>query len=189
MTETSNQPNAETAAAMQLTAATPTAESVTEAAAAIVAAFAATDTDAYFAGFAEDASFIFHPEDHRLNSRAEYEETWAGWLADGWSVVSCDSSDPLVQSFPGGAVFSHTVDTTVETGDGRESYRERESIVFRHLGDGRLIAIHEHLSTVPDDGSTSDDSVASDDSVTSDGSGTAASATTGNEPRTQAVDR
>ncbi len=183
MTETSNQPNAETAAAMQLTAATPTAESVTEAAAAIVAAFAATDMDAYFAAFAEDASFIFHPEDHRLNSRAEYEETWAGWLADGWSVVSCDSSDPLVQSFPGGAVFSHTVDTTVETGDGRESYRERESIVFRHLGDGRLIAIHEHLSTVPDDGSTSDDSVTSDDS------GTAASARTGNEPRTQAVDR
>lgn len=162
---------------------TPTAESVTEAAAAIVAAFAATDTDAYFAGFAEDASFIFHPEDHRLNSRAEYEETWAEWLADGWSVVDCVSSDPLVQTFPGGAVFSHTVDTTVETGSGRESYRERESIVFRHLDDGRLIAIHEHLSTVPDDGSTSDDS------GTSDGSGTAASARTGNEPRTQAVDR
>ncbi|RAE31810.1 DUF4440 domain-containing protein, partial [Burkholderia multivorans] len=35
----------------------------------MVEAFAATDTKAYFAGFAEDASFIFHPEDLRLNSR------------------------------------------------------------------------------------------------------------------------
>ena len=61
-----------------------------------------------------------------------------------------------MQTFPGGAVFSHTVDTAVHTADGRESYRERESIVFRRLGDGGLIAIHEHLSTVPDpaDGSS-----------------------------------
>ncbi len=132
----------------------PSAEAVERAAAAIVRAFAATDTAAYFAGFAADASFVFHPESHRLNSRAEYEETWNGWLADGWSVIDCVSSDPLIQTFPGGAVFSHTVDTTVETGEGRESYRERESIVFRHLGDGDLIAIHEHLSPVPDTAAT-----------------------------------
>ncbi len=60
-----------------------------------------------------------------------------------------------MQTFPGGAVFSHTVDTTVNTADGRESYRERESIVFRRLGDGELIAIHEHLSTVPDSADSS----------------------------------
>ncbi|WP_278373525.1 YybH family protein [Brevibacterium casei] len=163
---------------------TPTVDAVTQAAATIVEAFAATDTKAYFAGFAEDASFIFHPEDLRLNSRAEYEETWRGWHADGWSVVWCVSSDPLVQTFPGGAVFSHTVDTTVETGSGRESYRERESIVFRHLGEGHLIAIHEHLSTVP-----GDDGSASADSVTSDGQGRAALARSGDAPGTEAVGR
>lgn len=117
---------------------------------AIVNAFAATDTNAYFAAFAPDATFIFHPENHRLDSRAEYEATWNSWLAEGWSVADCVSSDRLVQTFPGGAVFSHTVDTTVTTKEGTESYRERESIIFRHLGEGNLLAIHEHLSTVPD---------------------------------------
>ncbi|WP_231446536.1 YybH family protein [Brevibacterium zhoupengii] len=128
----------------------PSHAEVLRAADSIVAAFAATDTHAYFAAFAPDATFIFHPENHRLDSRAEYEETWNSWIAEGWSVADCVSSARLSQTFPGGAVFSHTVDTTVTTSDGTESYRERESIIFRHLGDGNLLAIHEHLSTVPD---------------------------------------
>lgn len=123
----------------------PTHEDVTEAADNIIAAFAATDTDRYFAGFSEDASFVFHPEPARLNSRAEYETLWNGWIAEGWHVVKCDSSQRLIQTFPGGAVFSHTVDTTVATPDGEESYTERETIVFRFEGT-ELVAIHEHLS-------------------------------------------
>ncbi|UOQ61566.1 nuclear transport factor 2 family protein [Leucobacter rhizosphaerae] len=129
---------------------TPTEAQVLTAADAIVAAFSATDTDAYFAGFSPDASFIFHPEPARLNSRAEYEELWASWLASGWRVVSCASSDRLVQPFPGGAVFSHTVATSIDSADGPDSYVERESIIFRLEGDDRLIAVHEHLSTIPD---------------------------------------
>lgn len=128
----------------------PSAAEVAHAARAIVDSFAATDTDGYFAAFDARATFIFHPEDRRLDSRSEYEETWRSWLADGWSVADCVSSHPLIQTFPGGAVFSRTVDTTVNTREGHESYRERESIVFRHLGDGELIAIHEHLSAVPE---------------------------------------
>lgn len=128
----------------------PSHAEVLRAADAIVDAFATTDTEAYFAAFAPDATFIFHPEGHRLDSRAEYEETWNSWLADGWSVADCASSARLVQTFPGGAVFSHTVDTTVTTKEGTESYRERESIVFCRLGEGNLLALHEHLSTVPD---------------------------------------
>lgn len=127
----------------------PSERDVLSAASAIVDAFAVTDTQRYFSHFSADASFVFHPETQRLNSRAEYEREWASWLADGWSVAACTSSDRLVQTFPGGAVFSHTVDTTVNTGSGQESYRERESIIFRHLR-GELVAIHEHLSTVPD---------------------------------------
>ena len=77
------------------------------------------------------------------------------WVDGGWRVVSCTSSDQLVQPFPGGAVFSHSVDTTVETGDGAESYRERETIVFRadpatDAAAPRLVAVHEHLSPMPD---------------------------------------
>lgn len=129
---------------------TPTEAQVLTAADAIVAAFSATDTDAYFAGFSPDASFIFHPEPARLNSRAEYEQLWASWLASGWRVVSCASSDRLVQPFPGGAVFSHTVATSIDSADGPDSYVERESIIFRLEGADRLIAVHEHLSTIPD---------------------------------------
>lgn len=128
---------------------TPTEAEVLAAADAIVAAFAATDTDAYFAGFDPLASFIFHPEPARLNSRAEYEALWAGWIASGWRVTACTSSDRLVQPFEGGAVFSHTVATSIGSPDGPDSYVERESIVFRTTPGGGLTAIHEHLSTVP----------------------------------------
>ena len=129
---------------------TPSEAQVLAAADAIVAAFAATDTAAYFAGFAPEATFIFHPEAARLGSRAEYEALWAEWVASGWSVASCTSSDRLVQAFPGGAVFSHTVATSVETPEGGDSYVERESIIFRNEGDA-LIAIDELLSTTPED--------------------------------------
>lgn len=129
---------------------TPSEDQVFAAADAIVAAFSETDTVAYFAGFAPDASFVFHPEAARLNSRAEYEALWAGWLADNWRVTACRSSDRLVQVFPGGAIFSHIVDTSIDSDAGPESYTERESIIFRTDAGDSLIAIHEHLSTVPE---------------------------------------
>lgn len=114
----------------------------------LVAAFAATDTSAYFACFSPDASFVFHPESTRLNDRATYEALWASWLADGWRVVSCTSSDRLVQTFGDTAVLSHTVDTVTAVGGQESTTRERESIVFTLDGD-RVVAVHEHLSPVP----------------------------------------
>ena len=127
---------------------TPTPEAVASAASDIVDAFAATDTDRYFAGFAPDATFVFHTESARLDDRAAYERLWAQWLSEGWRVTSCTSTDRLVQVFPGGGVFTHTVETSVETADGPESYRERETIVFAG-DDGNLLAVHEHLSPLP----------------------------------------
>lgn len=132
---------------------TPTEAEVLAAADAIIEAFAATDTGAYFSGFSEDASFIFHPEPARLDSRAAYKALWAGWVASGWRVTACSSTDRLVQTFPGGAVFSHTVATSIDSADGPDSYIERESIIFRVAETGGLVAIHEHLSTVPGEGS------------------------------------
>jgi ketosteroid isomerase-like protein len=123
----------------------PTSDEVMRAAAAIVDAFSETDGTRYFACFAPDATFCFYPEPARLDDRASYERLWGQWTSDGWSVRDCTSSNQLVQTFPGGAVFSHDVATTVATADGDEDLRERETIVFRSDDDG-LIAIHEHLS-------------------------------------------
>jgi ketosteroid isomerase-like protein len=114
----------------------------------LVAVFGATDTAGYFDCFAPDATFVFHPEESRLDDRAAYERTWASWLADGWRVESCASSDQLVQIFGDTAVFSHTVDTVTSIGGERTATRERETIVFVRTGD-RLVAVHEHLSPVP----------------------------------------
>lgn len=124
---------------------TPDRAAVEAAADAIIDAFAATDGERYFAGFSPDATFIFHTEPARLDDRAAYERLWGGWVDSGWRVASCASTDRLVQVWPGGAVFTHAVETAVETPDGPSAYRERESIVFALDGD-RLVAVHEHLS-------------------------------------------
>ena len=124
-------------------------EDVLAAADALVAAFAATDTEAYFDCFTPDATFVFHPENTRLDDRAAYQALWDGWLGAGWRVVSCTSADRLVQLFGDVAVFTHTVRTTTSEGGVEARSVERETIVFIRVGD-RLLAVHEHLSPVPD---------------------------------------
>lgn len=113
----------------------------------LVAAFAATDTRAYFGCFAPAATFVFHTEPDRLDDRASYERLWAGWIADGWRVESCDSTDRLVQLSGDTAVLSHRVRTVTSLGGERAATDERESIVFAMI-DGDLVAVHEHLSPV-----------------------------------------
>jgi uncharacterized protein (TIGR02246 family) len=114
----------------------------------LIAAFAANDTTAYFACFTPDATFVFHPEDSRMNDRAAYETVWASWLESGWRVVSCISSDRLVQTLGNFAVLTHTCDTVTSADGQQTTLRERESIVFVLDGD-RLLAVHEHLSPMP----------------------------------------
>ena len=128
------------------TAAPLTEQEVAHAAARIVDAFARTATDEYFAGFRDDATFVFHPEPARLESRAEYEALWAAWLADGWRVVSCTSSDARVQLLGDSAVFTHTVETTAGVPGDDVTTIERETIVFHRGPDGALLAVHENLS-------------------------------------------
>jgi ketosteroid isomerase-like protein len=133
-----------------------TTDQVLRAADDLVAAFAATDTDAYFSCFAPEATFVFYPEPTRLDDRSAYEKTWASWLTGGWRVESCSSSDRLVQIYGDTAVFTHTVDTVTSVDTQRTATRERETIVFVRTGD-RLIAVHEHLSPVPTDQDGADD--------------------------------
>jgi hypothetical protein len=144
----------------------PQPSDVAQAAARIVAAFARTDTDAYFSGFDPQATFVFHTEPATLPDRAAYERLWAEWLESGWRVVDCESSNGAVTTFDGGAVFTHDVRTVTETPDGRDETHERESIVFTFSADPEadpdsndaagptsnghhLRAIHEHLSPAP----------------------------------------
>ena len=115
----------------------------------LIGAFAATDTAAYFAWFTADATFLFHTEPQLLADRAAYEQLWASWLADGWRVVSCQSTDQTVQIYGDTAVYTHTIDTVTSVGEEHTATRERETIVFVVDGD-RLIAVHEHLSAAPE---------------------------------------
>jgi len=128
------------------------AAQVLEAARELVAAFSRTDTEAYFAAFSEDASFIFHTWPQPLLSRAAYREVWEGWLRDdGFEVLDCQSSNTFV-SLQGEdvAIFSHDVATRLRI-QGEESLsHERETIVFRReQQQGRWLAVHEHLSPAP----------------------------------------
>lgn len=133
---------------------------VLDAAAALVTAFGAHDTNAYFGSFARDATFLFHTTERLLGSRAEYEQLWLSWEQEtAFRVVSCTSTDQHVQLLddhgdePGGhsavvAVFTHRVHTVVGTTEGEEALDERETIVFQRV-EGRWLAVHEHLSPMP----------------------------------------
>jgi ketosteroid isomerase-like protein len=118
---------------------------VLQAAAELVNAFASNDTARYFACFSENASFVFHTLAEPLKSRAAYESLWQQWQADGFAVVGCESSNPLVSVQGDAAIFVHDVATHVRVGTEELRLKERETIVFRFEG-ARWLAWHEHLS-------------------------------------------
>jgi len=123
-------------------------EEVLAAAGRLVEAFANHDVQRYFAAFREDATFVFHTHPQVLRSRAQYQELWRAWEEDGFRVLSCVSSDQLVQDLGAAAVFTHRVATRVSSGGAEEQLDERETIVFVRDGD-RWLAVHEHLSPAP----------------------------------------
>ena len=120
---------------------------VLDAARVLVEAFGAHDTEAYFASFAADATFVFYTHEEPLRSRDAYRELWTSWEQDGFRVLSCASADRHVQPLTDDvAVFTHRVRTVVRIGPDEESLDERETIVFRREAGGRWFAVHEHLS-------------------------------------------
>ncbi|MFJ9058052.1 YybH family protein [Streptomyces sp. NPDC102409] len=126
---------------------TTTVQEVRAAADALVAAFAEGRLDDYFGAFAPDATFVFHTTARRLGSTAEYRALWEEWVErDGFRILGCTSSAPLIQPFGDTAVLSHDVETRIATHVGEETVHERETIVFARADDGRWTAVHEHLS-------------------------------------------
>lgn len=118
----------------------------------ILDAFAAGRVTEYFSRFHERASFLFWDE-HLLGSRQEYRRRWEEWEEeDGFRVLGADASDVRVSVFGDTAIVTHTIETETETHEGAETVSERESIVFARE-DGRWLAVHEHLSPLPEAGS------------------------------------
>jgi ketosteroid isomerase-like protein len=126
-------------------------EQVLAAARDLVQAFASNDTAAYFAAFSEDATFVFHTCAQPLLSRAAYQALWQEWQADGFEVLACTSSNPVVSLQGELAIFIHDVATRLRLGHEEVASLERETIVFRQQPEqGRWLACHEHLSAMPE---------------------------------------
>ena len=122
---------------------------VLEAADAIIDDFGHHRPQAYFAGFAADATFMFHTAERRLESRGQYEQLWAQWeREDGFQVHGCASTDRRVQLLGDTAIFTHSVRSTIALGGEVSEVSERETIVFARRDD-RWVAVHEHLSATP----------------------------------------
>jgi ketosteroid isomerase-like protein len=123
-------------------------DEVLRAAQQLVDAFGSHDRPAYFASFADEATFVFHNFPDTIESRADYEAIWATWEQEGFHVEGCLSLDQRVRLVtPDVAIFTHRVRTSLA---GETSpQRERESIVFRREPTGRWLGIHEHLSVDP----------------------------------------
>jgi ketosteroid isomerase-like protein len=115
----------------------------------IVAAFAASDAERYFEHFHPDATFLFHDTAGRIESRADYESTWAEWERDAdFRVLACTSTAQRVQEYADLAVFTHDVHTVRRIDGEPDEVFERETIVLRREGDS-WTCIHEHLSPDP----------------------------------------
>lgn len=125
------------------------ADEVLAAARRLVEAFGSHRRADYFAAFAPDATFVFYTTPVVLGSRAAYEAEFDSWEADGFRVLSCESSDQRVQLAGDCAVFTHRVATRATLGGETTVTDERETIVFRREPDGSWLAIHEHLSATP----------------------------------------
>jgi ketosteroid isomerase-like protein len=125
-------------------------QDVANAAATLVATFAAHDREAYFGCFTPDATFIFHTTPTVLTSRAAFEREWDRWeREDGFRVLACDSHDQHVTPLTDAAIFTHRVATRARVGNETVETDERETIVFQLQPDGRWLAVHEHLSPFP----------------------------------------
>lgn len=122
-------------------------DGVTAAADRLVEAFGRHDVEAYFAAFAENATFVFHNLDRVLTSRDAYRKEWQLWEErDGFRVLGCRSSEQRIQLAGDTAIFTHRVETRVEFGGEPIDTQERETIVFLQNEHGAWLAVHEHLS-------------------------------------------
>lgn len=109
----------------------------------LVAVFAANDEDAYFGSFATNARFVLPETPGVALGVEEYRAMWRGWIADGWRVASCASTERDVVMVGDTAIVTHRVATTL--GDGTVLV-ERETVVIDLASTPKPVVVHEHLS-------------------------------------------
>ena len=115
----------------------------------LIAAFADSHAERYFAHFHPDATFLFHDTPGRIESRSAYETMWAEWEREaGFRVLTCRSTNQRVQEHGDLAVFSHDVHTVRFIDGAEDEVFERETIVLQRDTD-TWTCIHEHLSPDP----------------------------------------
>lgn len=112
----------------------------------LVDAFARTDTASYFDVLDPRATFVFAGEPEPLVGREAYRALWDGWVASGWRVASCESTERGVTLAGPVAVLTHRVLTRTTGPDGDQRLDERESVVVARGDDGVVRVLHEHLS-------------------------------------------
>ncbi|SDW91253.1 Ketosteroid isomerase homolog [Arthrobacter sp. cf158] len=122
---------------------------VIEAAAKMVEAFSNSRTEDYFACFDEHATFLFHGEGSRLETRAAYQSIWEGWMEEGLRITSCKSTNRRIQIHGAVALLTHDVETDLDDKGSLSTAFERETIVFAKNQDGTVSCLHEHLSLDP----------------------------------------
>lgn len=112
----------------------------------LVHAFSRTDTEAYFGVLDPRATFVFAGEPEPLVGRDAYRAVWDGWVASGWRVTGCESTERRVTLAGPVAVVTHRVLTSTTGPDGDQRLDERETVVVARGEDGVVRVLHEHLS-------------------------------------------
>lgn len=122
----------------------------------LVDAFSRTDTDSYFGVLDPRATFVFAGEPEPLVGRDAYRALWDGWVASGWRVIGCDSTERRVTLAGPVAVLTHRVLTRTTGPDGEQRLDERETVVVARDEDGVVRVLHEHLSPTTAEESSDD---------------------------------
>lgn len=122
----------------------------------LVDAFSRTDTESYFAVLDPRGTFVFAGEPEPLVGRDAYRALWDGWVASGWRVTGCESTERQVTPAGPVAVLTHRVLTRTSGPDGEQRLDERETVVVARGEDGVVRVLHEHLSPTTTEESTDD---------------------------------
>ena len=107
----------------------------------LVDAFSRTDTSAYFGQLAPEATFLFHTEPAVVPDRAAYRALWDSWVASGWRVVACKSSDRQVQ-----LLGSVALDPLPDVGRQRDVVELRADLLLRRDLLGDVDGVDEHAA-------------------------------------------
>ncbi|WP_298338819.1 nuclear transport factor 2 family protein [Ferrimicrobium sp.] len=112
----------------------------------VIEAFSRFDRRAYFDSFDPEATVAIYYSPNVMGIE-EYQRLWDDWVNEGFEVLSCESSNRIIQEISNDVgLFVHDVHTEVSQAGEHKVLTERETIVLRKNQSGAWLVIHEHLS-------------------------------------------